>query len=41
VLWVFNKEIENARMRNFLKVAVIILGLAPGLRDMITLLLVG
>ena len=41
VLWVFNKEIENPRMRNFLKVAVIILGLAPGLRDMTTLLLLG
>jgi len=40
VLWVFNKEIDNPRMRNFLKVAVIILGLAPGLRDMTTLLLV-
>lgn len=41
VLWAFNKEIDNIRMRNFLKVAVIILGLAPGLRDMVTLLLVG
>lgn len=41
VLWVFNKEIESPRLRNFLKVAVIILGLAPGLRDMTTLLLVG
>ncbi len=41
VLWVFNKEIDNPRMRNFLKVAVIILGLAPGLRDMVTLLLLG
>ena len=40
VLWVFNKEIENPRLRNFLKIAVIILGLAPGLRDMTTLLLV-
>ena len=41
VLWVFDTQIENKRMRNFLKVAVIILGLAPGLRDMITLVLVG
>ena len=41
VLWVFNTQIENKRLRNFLKVAVIILGLAPGLRDMTTLLLVG
>ena len=41
VLWVFNKEIDNVRLRNFLKIAVIILGLAPGLRDMTTLLLVG
>ncbi len=41
VLYVFDTQVENPRMRNFLKVAVIILGLAPGLRDMTTLLLVG
>ncbi len=39
VLWAFDKYLENQRMKNFLKVAVIILGLAPGLRDTITLLL--
>ncbi|HLD56660.1 MAG TPA: DUF63 family protein [archaeon] len=39
VLWAFDQYIEDKRLRNFLKIVVVILGLAPGVRDAITLLL--
>ncbi len=39
VLWAFDQYIEDKRLRNFLKIVVVVLGLAPGVRDAITLLL--
>ncbi len=39
VLWAFDQYIEDKKLRNFLKIVVVILGLAPGVRNAITLLL--
>ena len=35
VLWIIDKEVKEMEFRNFLKIGILILGLAPGLRDMI------
>ncbi len=35
ILWYIDKNEENRDFRNFLKIVILILGLAPGLRDMI------
>jgi uncharacterized membrane protein len=37
VLWVLDRHVEPGDFRNFLKIVVLILGLAPGLRDAIRL----
>lgn len=39
VLWIIDRETKPGDFRNFLKVCIAILGLAPGLRDMLRLLL--
>jgi uncharacterized membrane protein len=39
VLYIIDRETEPGNFRNFLKTAIIILGLAPGLRDLLRLLL--
>ena len=36
IIYAVDKEIEDENLRGFIKVAVAILGFAPGLRDMIT-----
>jgi uncharacterized membrane protein len=38
VLWVIDSYAEDRNFRNFLKIVVLILGLAPGLRDLIRLM---
>lgn len=40
VLWLIDRNAEDRNFRNFLKVGVVILGLAPGLRDLLTLMVV-
>lgn len=40
ILWIIDKETKGGDFRNFLKIGIVVLGLAPGLRDLITLLLV-
>jgi uncharacterized membrane protein len=37
VLWIIDKYAEKGDFKNFLKIVILILGLAPGLRDMIRL----
>jgi uncharacterized membrane protein len=37
VLWIVDKYTEDRDFRNFLKIVILILGLAPGLRDLIRL----
>jgi uncharacterized membrane protein len=37
VLWIIDRYAEDGDFKNFLKIVVLILGLAPGLRDMIRL----
>jgi len=39
-VYYLNKDIENKNLRNFLLVAITILGLAEGLRDLLTVLLI-
>ena len=38
VLWVLDRHAEDRNFRNFLKIVVLILGLAPGLRNMLRLM---
>jgi uncharacterized membrane protein len=38
VLYIIDRETEPGNFRNFLKICIIILGLAPGLRDMLRLI---
>ena len=38
-VWMFKKDVKDQRLRNFLFVIIIILGLAPGLRDTVSLLI--
>ena len=38
VLWLIDRYTEEGEFRNFLKIVVLILGLAPGLRDMVRLM---
>jgi uncharacterized membrane protein len=38
VLWIIDRYGEKGSFNNFLKVVVLILGLAPGLRDTIRLM---
>lgn len=37
VLWYADKEVEDANLRNFIKLFVIIIGFAPGIRDVFSL----
>lgn len=37
VLWYVDKEIEDEKLRNFIKLFVIIIGFAPGIRDVFSL----
>jgi len=39
-VWLINKEIENKNLRNYLFIAIATLGLAEGLRDLLTMILV-
>jgi uncharacterized membrane protein len=39
ILWLIDRETEDRDFRNFLKIGILILGLAPGLRDLLTLLI--
>ncbi|HIP34893.1 MAG TPA: DUF63 family protein [Methanothermococcus okinawensis] len=39
VLYVLNKEVENRDLRNILKIAIMALGLAPGLRDLFRIIM--
>ncbi|MBU2101003.1 DUF63 family protein [Candidatus Micrarchaeota archaeon] len=37
VLWYVDKEVEDEKLRNFIKIFVIIIGFAPGIRDVFSL----
>ncbi len=37
VLWYVDKEVEDSKLRNFIKIFIIIIGFAPGIRDALSL----
>ncbi len=37
-VWMFKADVKNERLRNFLLIIIIILGLAPGIRDVMSML---